>query len=298
MTRRREILWLVAAFAALLAGCRELPRPFSGGAVVARAGDAELRMRELRAAVPAGMTGDDSAAFVRVYVDRWVRKQLKLREADALFSESEADIDRLVEDYRQALLIRKVDQYYVDRRIDTLFTDAEIASYYEAHKGDFRLDRTLVKGCVVRLDNGSRQARRLKTLMGERSEARQQDFSDLCAKNDFEVTDFDGRWTDFPEFLAALPTLRTRSYDQVLATHAVQEMRDSRWLYYFRIDAVRREGETIPLERLRPTIRRILFNRRQQEIVRAYEQELYDRAAEAGELLLPEEGNVPAEQHE
>ena len=80
--------------------------------------------------------------------------------------------------------------------------------------------------------------------------------------------------------------MRSQSYDSVLATNAVQEMRDSHAHYYFQIDAVLREGEPIPLERLRATIRRILFNQRKGEIIRGHEEELYNRAAEAGEVKV------------
>ena len=228
-----------------------------------------------------------ASATAKVYVDRWVRKQLKLQEADVLFSASAHDIDRMVEEYRQALLIRKLDQYYVDRRVDTTFTEQEIASYYESHKGDFRLDRTIVKGRIVRIPESYRQAARLKTLMASPSPARQQDFSDLCEKNSFEVNDFREQWIDFAEFLSYLPTRRSQSYDQLLASNAVQEMRDSYSHYYFRIDAVRREGETIPLERLRGTIRRILFNQRQTDVIRRHEEELYTRAMEEGDVRIP-----------
>lgn len=57
------------------------------------------------------------------------------------------------------------------------------------------------------------------------------------------MDDFRDQWIDFPEFLSYLPTLRSQSYDSVLATAAVQEMRDSHAHYYFQIDAVLREGE-------------------------------------------------------
>ena len=100
------------------------------------------------------------------------------------------------------------------------------------------------------------------------------------------VDDFRDQWIDFPEFLSYLPTLRSQSYDSVLATAAVQEMRDSHAHYYFQIDAVLREGEPIPLERLRGTIRRILFNQRKGEIIRAHEEELCARAAEMGEVKI------------
>ena len=270
----------------LLAGCRELPRYFAGDAMLARVGDRELRLRDVQSVVPQGLTGDDSAAFMQVYVDRWVRKQLKLQEADVLFSASAHDIDRMVEEYRQALLIRKLDQYYVDRRVDTTFTEQEIASYYESHKGDFRLDRTIVKGRIVRFDLGYRQAAKLKTAMASSSEAQQRDFRDICTKNDFQVSDFREQWIDFPEFLSYLPTLRSQNYDSVLGTTAVQEMRDGHSRYYFQILEVRREGEPIPLERLRPTIRRILFNRRQSEIIRRHEEELDAQAREDGDVRI------------
>ena len=113
-----------------------------------------------------------------------------------------------------------------------------------------------------------------------------EDFSDICEKNNFAVNDFREQWIDFPEFLSYLPTLRSQSYDSVLASTAVQEMRDSYSHYYFRIDAVRREGETIPLERLSATIRRILFNQRKGEIIRNHEEELYRQATEKGDVKL------------
>lgn len=289
MNRRTKIA--VAALVLLLAGCRELPRYLGGDTVVARAGGNELLLRDLRSVAPKGMAAEDSAAFVKVWVDRWVRKQLKLQEAEILFSSSAADIDKMVEEYRQALLIRKLDQHYVDRWVDTTFTEEDIAAYYDAHQGDFKLDRTLVKGRIVRFGENYRQARKLKELMGSPAEAKQQDFHDICAKNEFTVSDFRDRWVDYPEFLSYLPTLRSASYDSLLASSGVQEMRDSHSYYYFQIDEVRRAGEPIPLERLRPIIRRILFNQRQGEAIRRYEEELYARSAEQGEVRVYEPEN-------
>ena len=279
----------VAAGVLLLAGCRELPRYFSSDTTIARAGGKELRLNDVRSVVPPGLSGEDSTAYMKVYVDRWIRKQLKLREAETLFSSSAGDIDRMVEEYRQALLIRQLDQHYVDRSIDTVFTADEISAYYNAHKGDFKLDRTIVKGRIVRFDASYRQAARLKTLMASKTPAFQQDFSDICEKNNFAVNDFREQWIDFPEFLSYLPTLRSQSYDSVLASTAVQEMRDSHSRYYFQIEAVMREGEPIPLERLSGTIRRILFNQRKGEIIRNHEEELYRRATEEGDVKLFEE---------
>ncbi len=284
MTLRGKIAALVVAV--VLTACQEMPRYLAGDTTLARVGDRELRLREVGSVVPTGLKGDDSVAYMHLYVERWVRKQLKLQEAETLFSSSEKDIDRMVEDYRQALLIRKLEQHYVDRRIDTLFRDEEIAAYYDAHKADFRLDRTLVKGRIVQFPEGYRQSLTLQERPGAAGEARQRDFRDICDKNDFVVTDLREQWVEFAEFLSFLPTLRTQNYDSVLRSPAVQEMRDSHSHYFFQVTDVRREGEAIPLERLRPTIRRILFNQRQGEVIRAHEEELYSRAAAEGDLRI------------
>ena len=282
---------MAAAALVLAVGCQELPNYFVGDETLARVGRTELTVRDVLSAVPAGMNEADSTAFVDLYVDRWVRKQLKLGEAERLFTASAEDIDRMVEEYRQGLLIRKLDRFWVDRSIDTTFTDDEIAAYYREHLDDFRLDRTLVKGRVLRFDEGFRQAKRLFEWMGSPSAERQKDFADLCAKHNFLLTDFGGAWVDFQEFLSYLPALRSQNYDSVLSSNAVQAMRDSHSYYYFQIDAVRREGEPIPLERLRSTIRRILFNQRQGEIIRSHEEELYNRAVENGEAKIFENTN-------
>lgn len=277
-------VWTVLLW--LLTGCQELPRYFVGEEPVARVGERELTLAELQGSMPEGLSQEDSAAYARTFADRWVRKQLKLQEAEQLFSASAADIDELVEEYREALLIRRLDRYCIDRQVDTTFTEAEIAAYYEAHQADFKLDRTLVKGRIVRLPKSYRQPRRLKELMASTKESAQQDFHDLCLKNEFELSDHREGWIDYADFLTTLPTLRSKSYDELLTKSGIQEMTDATSLYWFQIDAVRRAGETTPLDRLRPTIRRILFNQRQQQVIRDHEEQLYEGAKLEGRFHI------------
>lgn len=266
-------------------GCRELPAYFAGDRVVAKAGDRELLLGELRTALPKGVTGDDSVSFVGVYIDRWARKQLKIQEAEQLFSDSAEDIEQAVEEYRQSLLIRKLDQYYVDRSIDTTFTDDDIAAYYRAHQADFKLDRAIVRGRVLRFDASYRQSKKLRELMESPKTERQKDFADICTKHDFPLTEF-SQWVDYSDFLSYLPTLRSQSYEANLDVRTVQEMRDGSSCYYYQIAEVLRPGDPIPLERVRGNIRRILFNQRQNEIIRAHEQELYDAADAGGAIRI------------
>lgn len=283
---RRTNRYIVCTLALLLAACQELPRYFAGEEVLARVGEKELVAEELRRSIPSGLSESDSSAYAHVFVDRWVRRQLKIREAEQLFSSSVADIDRQVEEYRQSLLIRKLDQFYVDRLVDTTFTAEELEAYYNSHKSDFKLDHPIVKGCVVRVPKGYRQRARLKELMASKQEARQQDFRDICLKQEFRLDDYTTAWVDWSEFLNQLPTMRSESYDALLSKTGIQEMSDRESYYYFRIDEVRRAGDVVPLERLQQTIRRILFNGRQQQVIRDHEEQLYNASMEEGAVRL------------
>ena len=162
-----------------------------------------------------GLTGDDSVAFAELYVRKWIGKQLKLSEAEQLFSASADDIEAKVEAYRQSLLIRKLDQFYVDERIDTTFTEEDIAAYYNAHKAEFKLDRPLVKGRIVRFPVNHRQSFKLRELVKASSADRLQDLADICAKNDFELKEF-AEWTPWSDFAANLPLRQGMASEQLI----------------------------------------------------------------------------------
>ena len=85
--------------------------------------------------------------------------------------------------------------------------------------------------------------------MTQPGSSRQQEFADICTKNNFVLNDFSSSWVTFSEFLGYLPTLRNQSYDALLSSRAVQEMSDGHSRYYFEISDVLRPGDPEPLER-------------------------------------------------
>jgi hypothetical protein len=230
--------------------------------------------------MPAGLTGEDSLAFSQLYIDKWLIRQLKIEEADQLFSSSEDDIERLVEEYRQSLLMRKVDQYYIDEQMSEDFSDEDIAEYYNTHKADFTLDRTLVKGRIVRLDDEYRQRTKLKEQMKRASNSQSADktFTDMCEKNNFPIFDHRTEWINLTDFLAYLPIVRQQDYSELLNTLGVQEMKDNTSRYYFELTSVCSKGNVAPLETVKDNIRRILITQRRSQIIKGHEQKIVSEA--------------------
>lgn len=270
MRKTFKIILLLAVVATT--ACRQL-NPFSEGEVIARVGDKRLYLSDVAVLHQDGLTPQDSLMILESYVDQWVRTQLKVQEAERLFSANSSDIDAMVEDYRNSLLSHRLDQYYVDNRLDTLYTEEEINAYYEEHKADFVLDRPIVKGVIVKLPSRYNQQANLKTLMAGTGD-RYHDFLDISTKNNFQVTEFD-TWTDFGDFISSLPASRTQNYEDLLRQNGVQEMRDGNDVYFFLIRESLAVGDISPLERVEEMIKRIIFVQRRQEVIRAYEDSIY-----------------------
>ena len=132
--------------------CKRFPNPFAEhNTILAEVENKKLYLHDVSPIFTPNMTSEDSLKILRSYVDQWVKKQLKIKEAERMLEESQKDIDQMVQEYRNSLLTHKVDQFYVDKNIDTLFTDTQIADYYNQNKADFILDKTLVKARIVRI---------------------------------------------------------------------------------------------------------------------------------------------------
>ena len=283
-------IFKISIFVILLGAvsCRELPDYLVGDNIVARVGREELTVQDISAVVPQNLKGDDSLSFVKQYTDKWLVRQLKVQEADQLFSGAEKDIEKMVEDYRQTLLTSKVDQYYIDQEMSDEVSQEEITEYYNTHKSQFLLDRTLVKGRILRFDASYRQSSKLKTQMQKAATSQNDDkaLSDLCAKNNFLLIDNRSEWVNFADFLSNLPIPQSQNNEPLLDKMGIQELKIGSERYYFDFTLVCRKGNVAPLEIVSDNIRRILITQRRSQIIKSHEEQILKSALEQGDVRV------------
>ncbi len=283
---RKTAVIVCALCAALSTGCRSDAEPERPADVIASVDSEYLTLNEMMSYMPAGLSSLDSLTFARLYVDNWIMKQLKMSKASEVLSSSQGDIERLVEGYRQSLVMRKLDQYYIDSRIDPDVTAEQIAAYYRSHGDTFKLDRNLVRGVIVKAPQGYRNMSKLIEAVRAThgSPEKVAELAALCEKNSLQLVDMSASWVGFSDFLSNLPTVRSRSYDDLLTRSGVQQMTASGVVFCFMIDAVAAEGSTAPLEQVESDIRRILYAQRRAEIVYDYEEQLRGDALREGRI--------------
>ena len=253
--------------------------------VIASVDSHVLTNDDLRRDMPSGLTGADSVTFARMYIDNWVLTQLKIEHAKQVLSTSESDIERLVEDYRRSLIIRSLDQYYVDHSIDLDINEQQILTHYRTNSATFRLDHNKVQGIIVRAPQKFRNTTTLTALEKGRS-GDSSEVVALCEKHALDIIDLATQWVSFDDFLSHLPTERSRSYDNLLGKSGVQQMSGDDATFYFIITDIARKGTTAPLECVESDIQRMLYSERRAAIVKQYEEELRRDAMGSGRVEI------------
>ena len=257
--------------------------------VIAAVDGVELRIADVMRDMPDGITGTDSATFVRMYVDNWVLNRLKMKRAEEVLTSSE-DIERLVEGYRQSLMMRQLDQYYIDKMLDVEITDKQISAYYRAHSASFRLDHNVVQGVVVKVPKTFRNITTLTTAI--KNSAKAEDWTELEAlaeKHSLSVTNMTAQWVSYSDFLSNLPTERSRTYNDLISKSTVQQMSSDDALFYFIITDRALKGELAPIASVESDIRRRLYAERRDQVVKEYEAELKRKSVEEGRIMLRDE---------
>lgn len=248
--------------------------------VLASVGDAELRSSELENIYSGSLTKEDSAATRDAYVASWIRGQVKLQAAERVLAQANAaDIDQMVDDYRNQLLTYKYENDYIETHIDTTVTKAQISEYYKGNKDNFRLVGPLVKARVVRLPAGLRQSKKLEDMFRSDKEATMADFINICQKNDYRFDDFKNQWVDFSIVLQHIP-FPQKNFDEFLKKQKFYDVSDTEWKYLMRIDEYMLSGSISPAEREREAIVKIIKNLRRTELLRTLDDSLYKAATD------------------
>lgn len=247
--------------------------------VVATVDDNELILGDILRDMPEGLTGADSVTFAKMYIDNWVLNHLKLARAEKVLKTQE-EVNRLVEGYRQSLIMRQLDQYYLDEELDTEITDEQIKTHYKLYSQQFTIDHDKVKGIVVRVSKDFRNSSSLREALSEASKNGTQEISAMAEKHDLQISDLTSEWVTFSDFLSYLPTVRTRNYDKLLTKGKVQSMKADDVTFYFTITDIVEKGSKAPIESVTEDIRRMIYAERRGLIIKRYEEELKREAME------------------
>lgn len=269
---------IISAFiVTMLAGClgKEGKEP---RIAVAKAGDMILYYDQIPPLIQEGMERSDSIATVQNYINRWARRELLRRKADAnLSADTKNEIDSLLAESRTNLFIYEYQQKMILEKMDTLIYEDEISNYYATNESSFVLTSNIVKARIIKLPATVPDYDRIITLARSDSQTDNQELEKLCYQYAGKYDDFGEEWIPMSRLMLEIPHDIGMQEDFV-RKNAFYETSDTTSIYLLTIRDYRLRSSVAPYEYVKSDIKRTIWNNRRMEFLRSLENGIYNEA--------------------
>lgn len=275
--------------ALFLGGCSSSSRSKTNAAdALVTVNGESLYEEDLRKAMPIGLHGADSTRFADAYIRNWVEDAVLFMQAEDNIPR-DVKVDELVASYRRSLIMHVYQEELVRQKLDKELSDADMQSYYDAHKDLFRATRPYVKGLFLKVPSGSSQLGKVRTWY------RNPDGENLDRLEKFSVSSavqfdyFADRWKPVSELSAKIPLAALSSSDGYLKTNRNVEVRDTAYCYFLHVDEFVGTGEQLPFDVVKSEIKEMLINIKRVDFIRQTKKDLYERALKNKEIIYRKE---------
>ncbi|MBO5768494.1 MAG: hypothetical protein J6R19_01145 [Bacteroidales bacterium] len=248
--------------------------------VVATAGHI-LYLDEIQAAMPLYLSKEDSIRAAEAFIDQWIKQNLLYEAAEKNLQES-SDIQKMVEDYRQALMVYEYQEQVLLEKLKTEVSDQDIADYYEANKQRFLSSRNLIKGIFIKVPVHSSNLKSIKNLYRKKDEASLEQLDLLCLQHAEIYENFSSDWMSFDDVMDHIPS--EIDQNKLLKSKDFLEVEDEHYCYLLRIDEYLLSGNPEPLEFVSHRIKNIIINSHKTSFLHQLEDEMKTEAEKKGQI--------------
>ena len=139
---------VILLIVSLITGCNFLNKNKENGQTtslkVASVNDRVLPLEELRQMYPDHLNPEDSISITSALIDRWIKKEVFLFEAERSVMDMDK-LNRLVEDYRESLIIHEYEGELLSQFTDTVVTEEQIQQFFNQNPDQFKLKKTIIR---------------------------------------------------------------------------------------------------------------------------------------------------------
>ncbi len=249
--------------------------------VVANVYDKVLKRSEVVDIIPRGVSSADSMLFAENYIKRWVKDVLVYDVALHNLGDEEAEVRKLVEEYRHSLVRYRYLEHLIRQRALSEIRESDKLRYYEENQQKFILDKCLIKGLFLKIPADAPGLKDVKSWYKQSSDDALEKIEKYSLQNATIYDYFYDRWVAFDAIMDKIPT-HVANPDQYLEVNKVLEVTDSDYCYLLNISEYLVSGTVAPYDYVASQITDILLNQRKVAFVKNFEEDLYNDAIRSG----------------
>ena len=240
-------------------------------------GNQTLTLNNLKQNIPDNMHDADSVAIVEDFINRWVKTQLTLNQAELNLSSDEKNVEQQLQDYRTSLLVYMYQQKMLEQKHSPLVREDEIEKYYNEMQDNFKLQENIIKGIFIKVPRNSPNINQLRQWCRSRNEEDLLNIENYCAQHASQYEISLENWIPFKHINNSLP-YPAPNEERFLPWNKNYETRDTLYNYFLSIQDFALIGSSAPLSYIENRIKAILLNKKRMEFINKLEQDLFDEA--------------------
>lgn len=253
--------------------------------LMAQVFDKKLFASEVNSVIPETMDSTERILARNAYVDRWIKENVLLHEAEKNIP-PDLQIDRLVKDYQASLVMLQYEKSVAESLLDTVISDQELESYYEANKSQYQLESTIVRCHFIKIPR-TLDDRTIKKIENSWKSDKTADFRDLVSlSTTFAETYYlsDSIWykldvisQEMPQGSISLSAIRNNK---------VFQLTNDDYYYFLKILDVKDKTEIAPLAFIQEQASRVILHKRKIELLEKLKEDLYQRAVSRNNIKI------------
>ncbi len=241
---------------------------------IARVYDTYLYEEDIQDLLKEGISKQDSTVLVTSFINNWATEQLLVRGAKRNLSESKQDaFNKLALEYKNELFSKAYLEALVSKNIDTVIVPEEAKVYYNANKQVFKLNEDLIKLRYINLEENWIDKKEIEEKF-KRFNHQDKRYLDSISIQFRSFSLKDSVWVKVDQVVDKIPAITSENKNQLLKKSNFIQLKDSLGLYLVHINDVLLRSNTAPLEYVKPTIDKIVINKRKLELIRELEKDI------------------------
>lgn len=244
---------------------------------IARANDAYLYQDDILNIVPKGTSAKDSIELVKKFIDNWIRERLVIQKAEDNLDESQKNVEKQLEAYRNSLITYTYEKELVKQKLDTTVTNEEIEEYYNTNKSNFELKDNIIKVIYVKVNKKAPGINKLEKWYKSDNAKDKQQLTDYCHQFAENFYLDENSWLLFDDLLKEIP-IQTYNKELFLQNNRLVEVNDSLYNYYLNIKGFKIRNSISPLSFEKENIKNIILNKRKLQLVTKMKEDIYNDA--------------------
>lgn len=242
-----------------------------------------LYKEDLQIVLPANLTKEDSLLFAEHYIQNWVEDVLFFEKAEGNIPDNEK-IDRLVENYRRALIMHTYQEELINQKLAQEISQEEIQTYYSKNSLLFELEEPYVQGLFIKVPLNSPDLAAVRKFYKVNEPDAIEQLEKYSLRNAVSYDYFYDRWLPVSAWNNKIP-LKELEYDvNYLDKNRNVEAKDSAFHYFLHIEKFLGKGGQKPLDFVENEIKEMLLNMKRVDYINQVKREMYQRASDKNEI--------------